>query len=267
MSRITEIIAIDVHGHYGAYNRGVPGAGNLFMSANAPQVAARAAMFQIGLSVVSPLQALLPRGQGNPVAGNHDASQVCAATPGLRQYVVIDPRVPETFRQAESMLALPSCVGIKIHPEEHQYPVARHGRAVFEFAARHRAVILSHTSEEFSLCSDLVPFANEYPEVRLILAHIGNAPNGDYTHQVRGIQASRHGNVYADTSSARSITPNLIEWAVREAGADKVLFGSDTPLYHCGMQRSRIEQAEIADSDKRLILRENALRVFAGRLE
>jgi predicted TIM-barrel fold metal-dependent hydrolase len=160
------------------------------------------------------------------------------------------------------MLQLETCVGIKIHPEEHIYPITEHGPAIFEFAARHKAVVLSHSSEQNSLAADLVPFADEFPEVRLILAHIGCGWDGDYTHQVRGVQQSRHGNVFADTSSARSITPKLIEWAVREIGAERVLFGTDTPLYHSGMQRTRIDQADLSDHDKRLILRDNALRLF-----
>jgi predicted TIM-barrel fold metal-dependent hydrolase len=68
--------------------------------------------------------------------------------------------------------------------------------------------------------------------------------------------------VYADTSSARSITPGLIEWAVREIGVDHVLFGGDTPLYLTAMQRARIDYADLADDDKREILRDNAIRLF-----
>jgi len=79
---------------------------------------------------------------------------------------------------------------------------------------------------------------------------------------VRAIQQSRHGNVYADTSAARSITPNLIEWAVRQVGADRVLFGTDTPLYHASMQRARIDHADLTDAVKRMILCENAERLF-----
>jgi predicted TIM-barrel fold metal-dependent hydrolase len=40
------------------------------------------------------------------------------------------------------------------------------------------------------------------------------------------------------------------------------LFGTDTPLYFTAMQRIRIDCAEISDSDKRLILRENALKLL-----
>jgi len=124
-------------------------------------------------------------------------------------------------------------------------------------------VVLSHSSERNSLAADLVAWANRFPEVRLILAHIGCGWDNDYTHQVRALQQSRHGNVFADTSSARSITPNLIEWAVRQVGAERVLFGSDTPLYSAGMQRLRIDEAELTDRQKRQILFENAERLFA----
>ena len=148
------------------------------------------------------------------------------------------------------------------HAVYHVYPVQEHGQAIFEFAAQHRAVVMSHSSEKNSLASDLVDFANEYPDVRLILAHIGHGWDGDYTHQVRAVQQSRHGNLYADTSSARSITPNLIEWAVHEIGADRILFGTDTPLYHAAVQRARIDHADVSDPEKGLILCQNAERLF-----
>jgi len=80
--------------------------------------------------------------------------------------------------------------------------------------------------------------------------------------QVRAIQASRHGNVLVDTSSARSILPGLVEWAVAEVGTEKILFGTDTPLYSVAMQRARIDQAQISESEKRAILYSNAQRVL-----
>lgn len=257
------LLAIDVHAHYGRNIReGVPEEINDLMTADAAEVARRAAVANIEWTIVSPLEALFPRFHGDAVAGNNSAARDVAATPGLLQYVVLDPRRKETFDQADEMLRSPRCVGIKIHPEEHGYPVAEFGRPMFEFAAQRRAIVLSHSSEQNSLAADLVRFADEFPEMRLILAHIGCGWDGDPTHQVRAIQSSRAGNVYADTSSARSIMPNLIEWAVGEIGAERVLFGTDAPLYHTSMQRIRIDHADISDQEKRLILRENALALF-----
>ena len=254
-------LAIDVHGHYGTYIRRGDET-DAFHSGDAAEVVRRATDADIELTIVSPLSSLLPRFQADAVAGNDEAARIVPLHPNLRQYVVIDPRRPETYAQAERMLALPHCVGIKIHPEEHGYPIREQARPIFEFAARHRAIVLTHSSEQNSLASDFVPWVNEFPEVRLILAHIGCGWDGDPTHQVRAIQQSRHGNVFADTSSARSITPGLIEWAVKEIGVERVLFGTDTPLYHAAMQRARIDHADLSDADKRQILRDNAVRLF-----
>jgi hypothetical protein len=86
------------------------------------------------------------------------------------------------------------------------------------------------------------------------------------TRQVKAIQMSKHGNIYADTSSSMSITSNLIEWAVAEIGPERILFGSDTPLYFSPVQRARIDHAEISDEAKQLILRGNAERLFSTKL-
>jgi predicted TIM-barrel fold metal-dependent hydrolase len=59
-----------------------------------------------------------------------------------------------------------------------------------------------------------------------------------------------------------SITPGLIEWAVREVGAERVLFGTDTPLYSTAMQRARIDQAELDDQQKRKILWRNTFELL-----
>ena len=256
---ICQIQAIDVHAHYGdcvvADNEPLT---SEFLTASAEEVARRARQAQIEWTVVSPLLGLFPRGNADAAAGNREAARLVPDSPGLLQWVIIDPTREETYAQAETMLAPPHCVGINIPPEEHVYPFADHGHQIFEFAARHKAVILTHSGHQHSLPADIVPVANAFPEVRVILAHIGCSDTSDRTLQVRAIQQSTQGNVYADTSSAMSITPRLIEWAVGEIGAERVLFGTDTPLYATSMQRARIDLADLDDHSKRLILRENA---------
>lgn len=260
------ISAIDVHAHIGTYRGATHRILDRWMSATPELLAARAHEAGIALVFVSPLRALLPRGHGQPVAGNREAARAVARNPRLRQWVVVDPSQPATYRQAEQMLKDARCIGIKIHPEEHRYPIRRHGREILRFAAAHGAVVQAHSGERNSLPEDFVPFANEFPEVTLILSHLGCGWDADPTHQVRAIQRSRHGNVFTDTSSARSILPGLIEWAVREVGADRILFGTDAPCYFTAMQRARIDQAAIPARAKALILRDNALRLFASRI-
>jgi predicted TIM-barrel fold metal-dependent hydrolase len=261
---ISDVWAIDVHGHYGPYRQNITQLACDCMSGDAETVVSRARAARTERTIVSPLTGLLPRGGPSGFDGNEEAFAVVARTEGLLQYVILNPLDRRTLDQARRMLGQGKCVGIKVHPEEHCYPIAEHGRELFAFAAEQRAVMLVHSGEQRSLPDDYVRFANDFPEVRLILAHIGCGWDGDPGYQVRAIQKSRHGNVFADTSSARSIMPRLIEWAVHEIGADRVLFGTDTPLYFAAMQRARIDHAEIADQDKRKILRENALALFGA---
>ncbi|MFV2066191.1 MAG: amidohydrolase family protein [Pirellulales bacterium] len=265
MTAISDLSAIDVHGHYGRYEgNGVSALKREFMSGDAATVVARARQANTAYTTVSPIRGLMPRGEADAVAANEEARRVVDQNDGLLQWVIVHPLQPETFDQARQMLQLPKCVGIKIHPEEHCYPIAKHGRSIFKFAAQLDAVVLSHSGEPNSLPMDFVPFADAFPQVKLILAHLGNSGAMDTSVdlQVRAIQASKHGNVLADTSSASSILPGLIEWAVGEVGADHILYGSDTPLYFAPSQRARIDRADLTDMEKRMVLRDNAERLL-----
>ncbi len=260
----TQIQAIDVHGHFGAYDRvEATDLERQWMSADAAAVAVRAARARVTLTLVSPLEGLLPRGQADPVAANQSAAARVAAVPGLLQWVIVHPQRPETLTQARRMCGRGRVCGIKIHPEEHAYAIATYGDQLMALAAELGAVVLAHSGDGNSRPSEYVPLANAYPEVKMILGHLGNGgDSGRLDLQVRAIQAAQHGNLSVDTSSARSLTPGLIEWAVTEIGAERVLFGSDTPLYFVASQRARIDRAELDLPTRRQILRENALELF-----
>ena len=264
-----EIPAIDVHAHYGIYQKqNQTELACNFLSGDADTVVQRALDVNVVTTIVSPLSGFLPRGEPRACQGNREAADIVSKTRGLLQWVIVNPLEPDSFAQASEMLQQPKCVGIKLHPEEHVYPISDHGDRLFDFAAQHDTIVLVHSGDPFSWPVDYLPFANKHPNVKLILAHLGNGGGaaGDPTLQVQAIQESVHGNIYTDTSSARSIMPNLIEWAVREIGAEKILFGTDTPLYHTAMQRVRIDQANLADSDKKKILRDNATGLWSADL-
>lgn len=261
---IRSLQAIDVHSHLGVYDCGID-MHRRFMSGDAATLLRLASMACTEITVTSSLKAIFPEGDGDAVAGNEEVLQAVKDNEGLRFWVVLDPRRQESFVQSELLLINPQCVGIKVHPEMHRYPIVEYGQAIFEFAAKHRAVVQTHSGQERSMPLDLLPFADTFPEVMLILSHLGFGWDQDFTHQVRAIQRSRHGNIYADTSSSKSLTPNLIEWAVGEVGADKILYGTDSPLYFAPMMRARIDAADLRDAEKSLILRENAKRLL-GKL-
>jgi predicted TIM-barrel fold metal-dependent hydrolase len=261
--------AIDVHAHYGVYDRAVKTATRSlwkdFFSGDIHTVLARAHAADIEFTLVSPLRGLMPSG-GDPVAGNEESVTTAEALPEFRFWVVLNPEIPETWQQTEEVVAHPQCVGIKIHPVEHNYQIKDHGEKIFTFAEKLGVPILSHSGEAGSLPKDFVAFLNRFPDVPFIFAHLGHSETVDLTWQVEAIQRCNGSNVYVDTSSSNSIKSGLVEWAVREIGSEKILFGTDTPLYSAASQKARIEHAEMAEEDKQNIFFRNAQRLFREKL-
>ena len=172
----------------------------------------------------------------------------------VRQWVVVEPRVEESFRQAEVMLASSKTLGIKIHPVYHDYDLRDHGDKLFSFANDLSAVVLMHpvmTPEGMELTLEL---ANRYPKMKLILAHLCS------TEHVDLIENARNGNIYTDTSGGASNMNNVLEYAVNRVGSEKILFGTDT--YSCEFQFARIALSRLSLADKENILFKNALRLF-----
>ena len=56
--------------------------------------------------------------------------------------------------------------------------------------------MMTHSGEENSKPDGFVQFVNAFPEVCLILAHLGHGWDEDPGHQVRAIQKTKQGNMY-----------------------------------------------------------------------
>lgn len=169
----------------------------------------------------------------------------------LWQWVVVDPNQKKTFEQARYMLNSKKCLGIKIHPYCHGYPIAQHADEIFSFADELGQTVMMHPDDMLNT----LKYADKYPNMRLIVAHLGT--NEEY---VKIIRDAKRQNIYTDTSGMASFKNNVIEHTVQQVGSEKILFGTDS--YSCAFQRGRIDYANIAQEDKVNILRKNALRLF-----
>ena len=175
----------------------------------------------------------------------------------LYQWVVVEPRDERTFEQAKRILQSPKCVGIKLHPLAHKYELEEYGDALFSFASERKAIVQIHAAVDDA--DRILPFADKYPDVTFIMAHLGGKAYVD------AIEYAKHGNVYTDTSGINSSRNAVVEYAVERVGSERILFGTDT--YAAGFQRGRIDYALISDEDKVNILRDNALRLFGQKLK
>jgi uncharacterized protein len=130
---------------------------------------------------------------------------------------------------------------------------------IYRFANARGLAIIFHTGPEpQSLPKFVGDIAPHYPHANFVIGHAGNTP----PERAQAIAAAQaNSNVYLETSSTFR-TPGVIEQLVNEAGADRVLYGSDLPLMDPRPQLGKIITAQLSEKAKRQILGENALRLL-----
>jgi hypothetical protein len=142
--------------------------------------------------------------------------------------------------------------GIKVHGYE-----AMPNREICDTA---QALALPILVDVASRAEVVDMFAPQYPQVNFIIAHLGSFTDNWKAHQQVIYQLARYPNVYADTSGVRRFD-YLVE-AVRVAGARKLLFGSDGPWLHPGLELHKIRLLGLNSHDEALVLGGNALRLL-----
>jgi predicted TIM-barrel fold metal-dependent hydrolase len=134
--------------------------------------------------------------------------------------------------------------------------------AIVNRAAELKAPILQHTwfkakgnqpGESNSL--DLAALAKRQPQATLICGHTG----GDWPLGIRAVRDCK--NVVVETSGSDPLT-GQVEMAVRELGADRVLYGSDAGGRTFASQLAKVQGADVPDDVKRLVLKENLKRLL-----
>lgn len=129
---------------------------------------------------------------------------------------------------------------------------------LIERIAELNGVIMQHTwfvtggkqSPGASTPSELAEVAAKFPEQKFICAHAG----GEWQRGIRAVQDSP--NILVETSGFDA-SAGFIEMAVRELGAERIVFGSHLPSRSLGTELSKVIAANISEGDKRLILGEN----------
>ncbi len=101
--------------------------------------------------------------------------------------------------------------------------------------------------------------ASQHPETKLIIAHLGASSGETLIDRTINIAAT-HENLYLDT--AYNHVPWKIADAIRRCGAHKVVWGSDGPLIHPGIELKKIEVLGLPSEVFRAVTRDNILRLI-----
>jgi predicted TIM-barrel fold metal-dependent hydrolase len=103
--------------------------------------------------------------------------------------------------------------------------------------------------------------AAQYPDVNFIVPHLGSFADDWRAQLALADHMVRHPNIHADTSGVRRF--DLLAQAVHRAGARKILFGSDGPWLHPGVELAKIRALRLPAGDEALVLGGNFLRLTA----
>jgi predicted TIM-barrel fold metal-dependent hydrolase len=142
--------------------------------------------------------------------------------------------------------------GIKIHGFE-----AMPTREVCETARAFRLPIFVDVVSRPEVIDMLAP---QYPDVNFIVAHLGSYTDDWRAHQQVAYQLARYPNVYGDTSAVRRF--DYIVEAVTRAGPRKVMFGSDGPWIHPGVELHKVRLLGLPKDQEGLVLGGNLLRLM-----
>ena len=108
---------------------------------------------------------------------------------------------------------------------------------------------------------ELAELSARHPGVPMVCGHTGG---GEWAFGIRAIRARPE--LHADLGGGDPVS-GQVEMAVRELGAERVLYGSDVHGRSFGSQLGRVLGADIPDDAKRMILRENLVRLLRPALK
>ncbi len=182
----------------------------------------------------------------------------------IKGYYCVNPTLgadPEEIRK--SFRENPGFVGLKFLPDYHRTPLTSSTYApVMELANEHRMLVLSHTwgvsmnGESCNSASEVVGILEKHPNITFIMGHSIQG-QVDLAIEI----AKTYPNAYLDLCDTCRLN-GVVEKMVSRAGAEKVIFGTDAPMQSHNFQLGCVIGARISDAEKRLILRENALRIL-----
>jgi hypothetical protein len=238
---------IDCHCHAG---KGDGLTGPWDTDASLDRYLARAACARIDRTV------LFPAFHSDYAFANHEVAKIVASAPErFWGFAFIHAerdrgRVRTMVRTAVEQYGF---VGLKVHRHD-----ARLSAEICQAARAFRLPVLYDPTGEVSI-ADLL--AAEYPGVNFIFPHLGSFADDWAAQQAFIDPLSRHPNIYTDTSAIRRF--DLLEQAVRRAGPEKVLFGSDGPWLHPGVELAKVQALGLREADRALVLGGNLLRLIS----
>jgi predicted TIM-barrel fold metal-dependent hydrolase len=152
----------------------------------------------------------------------------------------LDPRRPEAADMARVCLTEYGLRGIKYHPDHGFDPAGPESRRVLEVLAKHNGILLTHSGPlmprgrcKFADPLMLCDIAIDYPEIKVIAAHMGGFINWRPWASLAAFQSTMYGDLAAwDILAYKNydLFCRQLRDVIDLVGPTKILFGSDAPV-------------------------------------
>lgn len=153
--------------------------------------------------------------------------------------------------------------GVKLHADIQRFAIDDYRcLKIYELCEKENMPILMHTGDyrfDYSNPNRLVPVLEKFKNLTVIGAHLGGWSVWDEAVE----KLSGYKNFYVDSSSSLYELPaEHATEIIRTYGVEKVLFGSDFPIFSPDIELNRFMALPLTDDEKRKILSENVLKLY-----
>jgi len=171
---------------------------------------------------------------------------------------LINPLGEDAVEELERHVKELGIKALKLHPYAQCYSLILPSvHALVEKAAKLKVPVMVHSgTAPHTTPLQIATLADTFPDATVILAHAGLSET--YAADAR-FAAKRYENVYLETSC---LPAGYVGMAIKEVGASKVMFGSDSPWNITETELAKIEALKLPDEDRSLVLGGTAARIF-----
>lgn len=153
--------------------------------------------------------------------------------------------------------------GIKLHADIQKFAIDDPlCLEIYKLCEKENMPILMHTGDhrfDYSNPNRLIPVLETFKNLTVIGAHLGGWSVWDEAVE----KLSGYQNFYVDSSSSLYELPvDKATDIIRRYGDDRVLFGSDFPVFSPDIELRRFMSLPLTDEERKKILSENALKLY-----
>ena len=194
------------------------------------------------------------------------AAEVTAHPDKLYGLGTLHPDSEDIRADVEELVSL-GLGGVKLHPDIQQFKLDDYRcLKIYELCEEFKLPVLLHTGDsryDYSNPNRLIPILNIYDKMVVIGAHFGGWSMWD---EASKLLADRE-NFYVDCSSSfYALSDDKIREIIARYGVDRVLFGTDYPMWNVETDLKRFYTLGYKKEDSDKILYQNAVKVYGLKL-